>query len=168
MDNLLNNLNELKRKCPHAKLRFGITVSALNILSLPDLFRALEQECGESGSVLPDSLQDPTYYRTQILPSHLKHRAADGIEAYIAEILERQKSEESHGVRRFVSSARGLVKYMNAADLTSELGAMRKFTDQLDWLRDEDISQALPELGTLLDAQPWWQRQFFALKRLVR
>lgn len=165
----VNNLNELKRKCPHAKLRFGITVSALNILSLPDLFRALEQECGAS----PDqfflhSLQDPIFYRTQILPTHLKHRATDGIETYIAEVLEQHEYEENDGLQLFVNSARGLVNYMSSADLTGEIDAMRKLTDRLDELRDEDISQALPELDTLLDTQPWWQRQFFALKRLVR
>ncbi|MCA3573063.1 MAG: twitch domain-containing radical SAM protein, partial [Aestuariivirga sp.] len=40
------NVNAVRERCPHVSIRFGITVSVMNIRALPDLFAALMRDCG--------------------------------------------------------------------------------------------------------------------------
>lgn len=163
------NVQELRVRCPHARLYYGITVSALNILTLPDLLRALEQELG----ALPNqfnlhSLQEPVHYCTKVLPTHLKQRASRNLQTYLEDMACRQDSYGAARIESFHSVIQGLIDYMNAADLTRHLAAMSRVTDQLDTLRSEDVNVVLPELATLTEEMPWWQKSYIALKRFMR
>ncbi len=160
-DTFVRNVQELRTKCPHAKLQFGITVSALNILTLTDLFRALESQCN---AVPADfhlhSLQDPAHYRTQVLPAHTKQNARARIEDYITE-----KSRASDSIDDFVAAARGITDYMDACDLSGKLPDLRDITDQLDSLRSENVAVSLPELVPALEGAAWWKKPWLALRQ---
>ncbi|MEM7635142.1 MAG: twitch domain-containing radical SAM protein, partial [Pseudomonadota bacterium] len=160
-DTFVRNVQELRTKCPHAKLQFGITVSALNILTLTDLFCALESQCN---AVPADfhlhSLQDPAHYRTQVLPAHIKQNARARIEDYITE-----KSRASDSIDDFVAAARGITDYMDACDLSGKLPDLRDITDQLDSLRSENVAVSLPELVPALEGAAWWKKPWLALRQ---
>ncbi|MEO9877130.1 MAG: twitch domain-containing radical SAM protein [Anderseniella sp.] len=160
----VKNVHELRTKCPHAELSFGITVSSLNILILPELLRALTEECGATPSAfLLHSLQEPPHYRTQVLPARFKKRATRQIDDYIAELIgESEPGEELDG---FIAAVRGITDYMNANDLSDKLPELKSITDQLDSLRSENIGDVLPELAPALESVSVWRKPWLALRQ---
>lgn len=163
----VDNVRELKKNCPQVDLSFGITVSSLNILTLPDLLRTLHQECeAKPGQFHLHSLQSPEHYGTQSLPKALKRQAAAGIEAYLVEL--RASDRHDPAVQKLQSKLRGLISYMNAKDLTHTIPRMKQITKGLDALRSEEIEVTLPELKPLIDYLTWWRKNLFAVKRLTR
>lgn len=163
-DTFVKNVHELRSKCPHARLRFGITVSALNIQTFTDLLRALENNCGAKPADFHlHSLQDPTHYRTQVLPADMKQTAGTRIEAYISERTEGHDSADDFD--DFIAAARGITAYMHAQDLSGKLPDLKFITDQLDALRSENISDVLPELVPALEGAPWWKQPWLALRQ---
>jgi hypothetical protein len=161
------NVRELKKRCRQVDLSFGITVSSLNILTLPDLLRTLHQECeAKPGQFHLHSLQSPELYRTQSLPKALKRQAAAGIEAYLAEL--RASDRHDPGVPKLQSKLRGLISYMNAEDLTHTIPRMKQITKGLDALRSEEIEVTLPELKPLIDYITWWRKSLLTGKHLTR
>ncbi|MEL6683510.1 MAG: twitch domain-containing radical SAM protein, partial [Pseudomonadota bacterium] len=83
-DTFVRNIQRVRAECPHVEISFGVTVSIMNIMALPDLFDALEQSCG---ATLPwintHSLQDPSFYRTQVLPEPLKQQTEAELRSYL-------------------------------------------------------------------------------------
>ncbi|MGE0847335.1 MAG: twitch domain-containing radical SAM protein [Flavobacteriaceae bacterium] len=144
------NMRALRRKCPHVAVDFGITVSALNILSLADLLRALESECGARPADFDiHSLQEPPYYRTDVLPRRLKARAAASLEAYIGE-LERRDLESDPGTLVFVDRLRGAIRMMRPRADSRHRRRLARTTAALDGLRRERTAAVLPELAPAL------------------
>ncbi len=144
-DRFVANVDELRRVCPHATIWFGITVSVLNILTLGDLLEALEEECGAT----PDRfvlhpVQEPIYYRTQVLPASLKRSAKRSLERYLEGLTVRTKdSLPDSGI---VASIGAQSDYMFAEDLTTYLPHLKRMLMQVDELRSEDSLAVLPEL----------------------
>lgn len=146
----VDNVQAVRAKCPHVKIRFGITVSALNVLRLVELFEALEASCqARVEDFFLHSLQDPLLYRTQILPKKLKRLAATRLEEWMLCLARR--TDLSAGAReQIIQSVTGVIQYMMAQELP---GARRQFvkrTRQLDRLRDENGADVLNELGATL------------------
>ncbi len=144
-DRFVANVAELRRACPHARIRFGITVSVLNILRLSDLLRALESECGATpAEFVLHPLQEPIYYRTQVLPAHLKRTARLGLEEYINTLETRPSSESAMG--SIATDIRAQIDYMEAENSTQYLPHLKRMLMQVDGLRSEDSLEVLPEL----------------------
>jgi len=163
-DTFVKNVHELRSKCPHAKLGFGITVSVLNIMILSELFRALTEECAATPSAfLLHSLQEPLHYRTQVLPTHLKKQAQQQLEDYIAGLMD--ETERAADLDDFAAVVRGITDYMNANDLSDKLPELKSITYQLDSLRSEDIGYVLPELVPALESSSWWKQPWLALRQ---
>ena len=140
------NVNIVRQSVPQAKIRFGITVSALNILYLPALITALVKECGSDLTDLNmHSLQDPDLYRTQILPQQLKHLAEERIDEFMDNAHRLCPKRPMEHLRLKLALA-GLCSYMNAEDRTNLLSDFRHMTEQLDSLRSQNYSNVLPEL----------------------
>ena len=149
-DIFIANLKQLKALCPHIYLRFGITVSVLNIFSLADLLETLESECGVTpNEIFPHSLQLPQYYSTQILSADLKEEASRKICDYIARLVEDEIQQQT-GDLRLATGLKGIVEYMNAVDLSSNLEQFRQVTKQIDQLRHENTATLIPELMEIL------------------
>lgn len=140
----VTNIGALRDRCPHVRIRFGITVSIMNIIALPSLFIALEQECGATAADFDlHSLQDPIYYRSQVLPSQLKAQAETQLREFMASMKTGGiKAEEN--IEEFHRKIRGLIDYMNARDLSDQLPRCAKVTAQLDALRDDTGVKMFP------------------------
>ena len=164
----VSNVNELKRKCPKAEVRFGVTVSSVNIQSLPELLQSLHDACDATPEQLRfHSLQTPRHYRTQILPFVLKRRAAQNIDEYMAK-LAGTGSCDSKTLEVLQCELQGLVNYMYAADLSEEVPKFLSLTKRLDDLRSESMKEIFPELALLFEPLPQWRVYFFAAKRWAR
>ncbi|MEM9470952.1 MAG: twitch domain-containing radical SAM protein [Pseudomonadota bacterium] len=148
-DEFVGNVSKLRRACPKADITFGVTVSALNILSLPELLTALVEECEASlSAVLVHSLQEPDHYRSQVLPARLKQRATRKIEDYICNVLPAHEADPVKA-RKVSGHLIGLVRYMNSKDLTQKLPQFRDIMSRLDDLRGQDSRTLLPALEAI-------------------
>lgn len=150
-DVFVANIAELRARCPQVRLTFGITVSALNILALPELLDALGASC----QAMPDdlhihALQSPSFYRTQVLPGKLKKDAGKRIGRFI-------RTLELRNAPNFAvlqTALEGQLRYMHAENRTVELKTFQKMTARLDRLRGEQSDKVLPELKAALKPSP--------------
>jgi hypothetical protein len=141
------NVNLLRGRCPHVRIRFGVTVSIMNIMALPELFMALGQDCGATfADYNLHSLQDPVCYRSQVLPRHLKDEAARRLRNFMASTLAGPSRNEDV-VRVFQSQIQGLLNYMNAKDLSGQLPRLAGVTARLDALREESGASRFPGIS---------------------
>lgn len=153
-DEFVKNIAELRQKCPDADIWFGVTVSALNILSLPQLFETLMHECGARPSKIHlHSLQEPDFYRTQILPAKMKRMATRQIEKYIRTVLVEHEPDPDKA-SEFLRHLTGVVRYMNSQDLTRMLPQFRTMMEKLDALRSQNSREVLSRLQPVLDDTP--------------
>lgn len=136
------NINAVRERCPHVSIRFGVTVSVMNIRALPELFAALVQDCGATlGDVYLHSLQDPSYYRSQALPPPLKQQAEQALRNFLARLPPETPSSS------LAEQIEGVISFMNAANLSNQFLRMLQVTAQLDQLRGEPgASKLFPEV----------------------
>jgi radical SAM protein with 4Fe4S-binding SPASM domain len=132
------NLAEIKARCPHVRMNFGVTVSVFNIFVLPELYRELlALGCAGPADFHFHVLQEPDYYSVQILPRELKlevsHRLGleDGFDPAIQ------------------SQFRHIVDHMMAADRTDRIHVFQCVTAKLDSMRDRSTAEICPELEPL-------------------
>lgn len=158
-DEFVGNVGKLRHTYPNAGIKFGITVSALNILSLPELLIALVEECQATpGAFQLHSLQEPDYYRSQILPAGLKQRATRKIEDYICNVLPVHEADPVKA-REVSGHLIGLVRYMNCEDLTQKLPQFRGIMSRLDELRGQDSRVSLPALEAIWAGEQTGRRE---------
>ena len=140
-DRFAANAAAIKRECPHVDLRFAITVSIFNILSLPDLCQAL-MEIGVAGAKFSfNVLQEPEHFSIQILPDDMKHVAKSKIEAFA----------DAFGLRADLGP---VVNFMMFKDRSEKLGSFRRNAYVLDRLRNENTIDTIPELAPILREMP--------------
>lgn len=163
--NFTTNVTSLRHACPHAKLSFGITVSVFNILTLPELLWALMTQCGATAdSFHLHSLQEPPFYRTQILSFALKRKARDGIRRFLRSV----RLSEGDPIK-LEARLNGVLAYMQAEHRTGDITRFMEMARKLDDLRREDLAGTFPELAPLLRRSAWfWSRLTGRASRLVR
>lgn len=137
-----DNVKAVRERCPHVSIRFGVTVSVMNIRALPDLVAALVLECGATfADVYLHSLQDPSYYRSQALPPPLKADAERRLRRLLATLPAGAPSAD------LARQIEGVIRFMNAADLSYQFPRVIQVTGKLDRLRDEPgISTLFPDV----------------------
>lgn len=132
------NVRALKEACPHVGLHYGVTVSVMNVMALPELFAALGSELGAGpGDIYLHSLQDPEFYRTQVLPPEMKAKAAAGLRVAAARFIAGRRPGDP-GVTSLLRQIEGIIRYMAAQDLRGQLPRLRWWSRNLDRLRQED------------------------------
>lgn len=72
----VHNVDELRRRVPSVALRFGITVSALNVAHLPELVRTLQARWPDV-SLHVHAVSSPSHYRLGVLPVPAREVAND-------------------------------------------------------------------------------------------
>ena len=146
---LLENIAAVKKRCPHVRIQFGITVSVFNVFALPELHRELlTLGCGGPRNIGMHVLQEMAYYNIQILPSRLKRKIARRLMVY-ARMLpagENGSAISNSGQHQF----HHVIDYMMAADRQELIRQFRTVTLQLDRLRGQETGKICPELAPLL------------------
>jgi hypothetical protein len=93
------------------------------------------------GAALADirlhSLQDPSYYRSQVLPPPLKAEAERKLRAFLSKLPD---DTSRAGLGRQIE---GAIRYMTAADLSNQFLRTLQMTRKLDRLRNEPGAGAL-------------------------
>jgi hypothetical protein len=108
----------------------------------------IEQGFIKPGDFNLNILQSPTEYRIDILPQPIKQRFADEFQAHIDWL----KPQDTMG--RAWGGFEGAVKFMLAQDRTDRLPDFWRTASDLDWSRNERITDAVPELLELIEYKP--------------
>ena len=159
-DKFVSHVSEIRQKCPHVAIVFGVTVSIFNILTLTELLEVLRRDCGATAaSFFLHSLQEPSHYRTQVLLEAQKIQAAQSIEYYLAKTgFEAFGNEQAWPA--LAEHLRGIKDYMNIEDRSLELKNFRETSGKLDVIRAEDTQSILPELAAIWEEKPSWLTRF--------
>ena len=140
------NREEMLRVCPNVDFYISPTLSIMNALHLPNFHK----DWVNKGFLKPQDLnvnilQDPPFYRIDILPFQYK---VDIQEMYL-EHIDWLKPQDK--LKRATVGFESAIKFMMADDKTNLLPQFKAKTAQLDKIRGENILDAIPELGHLYE-----------------
>ena len=145
-ETFVENIVGLRSQCPHVELHFGMTISAFNILELPQLMEDLRDKCAARPAEFhTHSLQEPGFLRSQILPPKLKKRASATIDDYI-DRLTKAGDMNAQDLEIMREKLDGIKAYMNTQDLQQQIGKFKARVEKLDSLRAENSQETFPEL----------------------
>ena len=140
------NREQMLQICPDVDFYISPTLSIMNALHLPDFHK----EWVNRGFLKPQDLninilQDPPHYRIDALPFQYK---VDVQELYI-EHIEWLKTQDQ--LKRATTGFESAIKFMMGDDKSNLLPKFKEKTAQLDRIRNENIFDAIPELGYLYE-----------------
>jgi MoaA/NifB/PqqE/SkfB family radical SAM enzyme len=140
------NREQMLNICPRVDFYISPTLSILNALHLPHFHR----DWVSRGFLKPQDLninilQDPPHYRIDALPHQYK---VDIREAYL-EHIDWLKPQDH--LKRATTGFESAINFMMADDRSNLLSQFKIKTAQLDSIRNENILDAIPELGYLYE-----------------
>lgn len=140
------NREQMLKICPKVDFYISPTLSIMNVLHLPQFHR----EWVNRGFLQPQDLninilQDPEYFRIDVLPLQYK---VDVQEAYL-EHIEWLKPLDK--LTRATIGFESAIKFMMSDDKSHLLPKFFDRTSKLDRVRNENILDAIPELGYLYE-----------------
>ncbi|HEX3046315.1 MAG TPA: twitch domain-containing radical SAM protein [Bacillota bacterium] len=148
---IIHNLDYVKKECPQVEIKIHFTVNAFNILHLPDFHREMVEKgyIKKVYKMYMNILHNPEYYNVKILPEELKKQATQKLKEHIAWLTNEKKPllGAQKYQRLFVSQWYACTDYMNSEDWTHLIPKFIEVTNQLDQLRNEKCLEVFPELA---------------------
>ena len=143
------NIRDLKQQCPHIDFMISPTLSMMNIWNFTRFHRYMvEQGFIEAKDFNLNILQGPQEYRIDILPLELKQKFVAEFEQHI------QWLKPIDTIQRAVGGFEAAIKFMMSTDNSHLLPEFWKTVDDLDWARDEKLSDVVPELSSISQYRP--------------
>ena len=138
------NRIDMMNICPNVDFYVSSTLSIMNAWHMPDFHR----DWVEKGLIRPQDLnvnilQDPPHYRIDIAPMKYKQR----LRIKYQEHLEWLKNQDP--LRRAMGGFNSAIDFMMATDNTHLIDTFWRKTHELDAIRSERWSEAIPELHAL-------------------
>jgi radical SAM protein with 4Fe4S-binding SPASM domain len=138
------NREEMLRTCPNVDFYISPTLSILNALHLPDFHK----NWVDKGFLKPQDLnvnilQDPPHYRIDVLPFQYKLEVQEKYLDHIKWLKPQDK------LNRATTGFESAIKFMMAEDKSNLLKIFKEKTEQLDKIRNENISESIPEMSYL-------------------
>lgn len=154
-DAFTENVKSIQQRCPHVRMKYGVTVSLLNIFHLEDLITRITNELGAEPTgwrIYP--LTWPDYYSVRVLPPDLKREAASRLRRFVDDL-----PPPAGAILNGIFQARPhvgdqiqtLIRFMESDDESHKLARFRQRTLQLDLLRGEEAKVLIPEIAHLLE-----------------
>lgn len=135
------NREEMLRVCPQVDFYISPTLSIMNVWQLPEFHRAwVEKGFLKHQDLNVNILQDPAYFRIDVLPESAKEELKAKYEQHIEWL--RPHDHLNRATVGFESA----INYMLADDKTDLIPKFWHRTEQLDKIRSEDILSIIPEL----------------------
>jgi organic radical activating enzyme len=140
------NREEMLKICPKVDFYISPTLSIMNALHIPDFHR----DWVNKGFIKPQDLmlnllQDPVYYRIDVFPFQYK---VDVQEKFIEHISWLKPQDK---LTRATVGFESAINFMMADDKSDLLPKFKTQTAHLDRIRNENILDAIPELGYLYE-----------------
>lgn len=153
-DDIIKNLDYVKKECPQADIIIHFTVNAFNILHLPDFHREMVKKgyIKRVNKIYMNILHTPEYYNVKILPEELKRQATQKLTEHIAWLNEQRplffvKLYQQY----FMNQWYACIDYMNSENWTHLIPKFIEVTHQLDQLRNEKCVEVFPELAPIFN-----------------
>ncbi|BDD05004.1 twitch domain-containing radical SAM protein [Aureibacter tunicatorum] len=150
-ESLIENINQVKNHCSHAKLTLTPTISIFNIhrlTSLHDYF--IKHKLISPNDVYLNLLERPYHYNICLLPKHLKQEYSLEIKSYTQSLFDLQTINENT-YNDFLS----ICEYMHGKDLSNKIPKLKLELDKLDQIRNESFQEKIPELGKIFQKNAW-------------
>jgi MoaA/NifB/PqqE/SkfB family radical SAM enzyme len=139
------NKRALDRSCPHARFTVFYTLSALNILHLPDFLRELHRLPEFRGTDLTiNFLHEPKFLSPQIFPAAFKERVRARLEEF---------RKEAEGLPN-LHTIQTALDFMSAESHEEELPRFLMMMRRMDEIRGENFLATFPELRPVLEEAP--------------
>jgi len=148
-DKVERNIRDLKRECPHIDFMISPTLSMMNIWNFTRFHRYMvESGFIEAKDFNLNILQGPRDYRIDMLPPEIKQQFKQDFEDHIAWL------EPIDTIQRAVGGFRGAIEFMMATDNQHLLPEFWRTVDDLDWCRNEQLIDVVPELQAIVHYRP--------------
>jgi radical SAM protein with 4Fe4S-binding SPASM domain len=143
------NIRNLKQQCPHIDFMISPTLSMMNIWNFTRFHRYMvESGFIEAKDFNLNILQGPQDYRIDMLPLELKQQFKQDFEQHIKWL------EPIDTIQRAVGGFRGAIEFMMATDNQHLLSDFWRTVDDLDWCRNEQLIDVVPELKAIEQYRP--------------
>jgi organic radical activating enzyme len=141
---VVKNRHQMIATCPQVDFYISPTLSILNAWHLPDFHR----EWTAHGLIRAQDLnvnilQDPAHYRIDIAPPKYKQRLEEKYRTHLDWLRDRDP------LQRATQGFESAIQFMKATDNTHLIDSFWRKTHELDSIRNELWSDALPELQAL-------------------
>lgn len=139
-----HNREEMLRICPQVDFYISPTLSVMTVFQLPEFHRNwVEKGFLKHQDLNVNILQDPAFYRIDILPETTKQELKQKYEEHIAWL-----APHDH-LRRATVGFESSIKFMMADDKTHLIPAFWDRNNKLDKIRSEDLLAVIPELKAI-------------------
>jgi radical SAM protein with 4Fe4S-binding SPASM domain len=143
------NIRDLKRECPHIDFMISPTLSMMNIWNIVPFTRyMIEQGLIKHMDINLNILQGPQEYRIDMLPMDLKLKFKKEFEDHIEWLRPHDP------INRAVGGFEGAIQFMMATDNSHLLPGFWRTVADLDWSRNEQLIDVVPELAAILEYKP--------------
>jgi hypothetical protein len=130
--------------CPNVDFYISPTLSIMNLDHLPDFHRDwTERGLIRAQDLNVNILQDPAYYRIDIVPDHVKQRMQEKYQKHIEWL------RPLDTLNRATVGFESAINFMTATDNSALLSKFWAKTEQLDQIRGECWKNFLPELEAI-------------------
>jgi radical SAM protein with 4Fe4S-binding SPASM domain len=137
---LLENIELIKKQCPHIKIQIAPTVSNLSILSLCDLHQFfVENSLIKINDIYLNVLDRPNYYNCKNSPKSVKEKSKQNLIAHIDWLNENNASQV------VIKEFEAVIDYMMTTANATDLKEFVKQTEKLDTIRNEDFNSIFQE-----------------------
>ena len=138
------NIRDIQRECPYIDFMIGPTISILNIWNICKFHHYLVDQ----GLMEPDGfninlLQGPPHYRIDLLPKDVKLELKAELERHLEWLRPQDPTQRS------TVGYESVINFMMATDNTALLPQFWNITDQVDRIRNERLTDVVPELKQL-------------------
>jgi sulfatase maturation enzyme AslB (radical SAM superfamily) len=141
---VVKNRRDMIEQCPHVYFELTPTVSAYNVLNLPDFHREwIEEGLLEPQNIRINILLDPTYMRLQILPPWIKDRVRQRYDQHITYL------KQFENTRWVIKDYESILQFMQT-DRTEEIKMWHFKTTRVDNIRNENVFDVFPELKDIM------------------
>jgi radical SAM protein with 4Fe4S-binding SPASM domain len=151
-DKVVENINFVRKECPHVYFSVNCTVSLFNVYYLPEIHQKLVNDKIISiGDLLLNLLIDPIEYRVQVLPREFREKIAKKLSDYVSKMLIQYKDKDPVGISRLIASFNSVINFALESDLEASHKDFFNRNIKLDAIRGEDFLKTYPELDFLYD-----------------
>jgi len=134
---IIENLNFIKKECPHVIMSFNAVVSAFNIVTLVDFLEYMTDNGFDVNSCTLYNLVDPVHYSVSAVPTEKLQHAKQRLEEYYNKITNREHKETINSVLKYISN----VEYN--PDHNAIWANKNSYYDQI---RKRSFAETFPEL----------------------
>ena len=140
---VVQNRRDMIKQCPHVYFEITPTVSAYNVLNLPDFHKEwIEEGLLQPRAIRINMLLDPSYMRFQILPPSMKEQVRKRYQEHFDYL------KQFDDVDSVISDFENVIKFLDK-DRTDEIDMFLFKTNRIDRLRNESLFDIFPELRDL-------------------